>query len=254
RVMNQDAVIHDSEKYTIGVKPSEDISASIKIDSKQHGISGTMIYPSVSFYNTSPEPIYGYTIASINDIPVFRSEPQLYLPGVTEMPLSWHIPHVNEFIRYDITSKTYAYDKIFENNTSLDVFPSIRVIPLGTINVSTLKDPDGIEMAKPFKLYSSLETIEGDYRVIMPDGTCLIGTLDICLVNESTSKTNVTSITVNDKTYQVRYSGNPNNFERFSITSDDLAEGNWIVQIYSEKDDKILDSEGKIKVSYHHLE
>ena len=36
--------------------------------------------------------------------------------------------------------------------------------------------------------------------------------------------------------------------------SDDLAEGNWIVQIYSEKDDKILDSRGKIKVSYRLLE
>jgi hypothetical protein len=183
---------------------------------------------------------------------VFRSEPQLYLSEVTEMPLSWRIPQVNEFTRYDITSKTYVYDEIFESTTTLDAFPSTSVISLGTINVSTLKDPDGIEMAKPLKLYSSLETIEGDYRVIMPDGTCLIGTLDVCLVNEG--RTITTSITVNDKTYQVRYSGNQNNFERFSITSDDLDEGNWIVQIHSEKDGKILDSGGKIKVSYHHLE
>jgi hypothetical protein len=253
RVMNQDAVIHDSEKYTIGVKPIEPISASMKIDSKQHGISGTTIYPSVSFYNASPESIYGYTIVSINDTPVFTSESQLYLPGVTEMPLSWHIPYTNEFTRYDITSKTYAYDKIFENTTTLDVFPSVRVIPLGTINVSTLKDPDGNKMAKPFMLYSSLENIEGDYRVIMPDGTCLIGTLDVCL-DESTYETNSTSITVNDKTYKIRYSGNQSNLERFSIMSDDLAEGNWIVQIHSEKDGKILDSRGKIKVSYHLLE
>ncbi|MEK6831565.1 MAG: hypothetical protein AABY17_02250, partial [Thermoproteota archaeon] len=254
RVMNQDAVIHDSEKYTIGVKPTEPISASMKIDSKQHDMSGTTIYQSVSFYNTSTEPIYGYTTVSINDTPVFTSESQLYLPGVTEMPLSWHIPHVNEFIRYDITSKTYAYDEIFENHTTLDVFPSTRVIPLGTINISTLKDLDGNKMAKPFTFYSSLENIEGDYRVIMPDGTCIIGTLESCLVNESTSETNNASITVNDKTYQIRYSGNQSNFERFSIMSDDLAEGNWIVQIYSEKDGKILDSRGKIKVSYRLLE
>ncbi|MBI5860501.1 MAG: hypothetical protein HZB73_07525 [Nitrosarchaeum sp.] len=254
RVMNQDAVIHDSEKYTIGVKPIEPISASMKIDSKQYAMSGTTIYPSVSFYNTSPEPIYGYTMVSINDTPVFASEPQLYLPGATEMPLSWHIPHANEFTRYDIASKTYAYDKIFENTTTLDVFPSARVIPLGTINVSMLKDPDGNKMAKPFMLYSSLENIEGDYRVIMPDGTCLIGTLDVCLVNESTSETNGTSITVNDKTYKIRYSGNQSSFERFSIMSDDLVEGNWIVQIHSEKDSKILDSGGKIKVSYRLLE
>jgi hypothetical protein len=252
--MNQDAVIHDSEKYTIGVKPTEPISASMKIDSKQHDMSGTTIYQSVSFYNTSTEPIYGYTTVSINDTPVFTSESQLYLPGVTEIPLSWHIPSVNEFIRYDITSKTYAYDEIFENNTTLDVFPSTRVIPLGTVNISTLKDLDGNKMAKPFTLYSSLENIEGDYRVIMPDGTCIIGTLESCLVNESTSETNNASITVNDKTYQIRYSGNQSNFERFSIMSDDLAEGNWIVQIYSEKDGKILDSRGKIKVSYHILE
>ncbi|MCE9618033.1 MAG: hypothetical protein K8Q88_06720, partial [Nitrosarchaeum sp.] len=254
RVMNQDAVIHDSEKYTIGVKPTEPISASMKINAEQHGMSGTPIYPSVSFYNTGSEPIYGYTIVSINDTPMFTSEPQLYLPGVTEIPLSWHIPHVNEVTRYDITSKTYVYDKIFENNTSLDVFPSARIIPLGTINISTLNDLDENKMAKPFMLYSSLENIEGDYSVIMPDGTCLIGTLDDCIVNESTSETDNATITVNDKTYQIRYSGNQSNFERFSIMSDDLAEGNWIVQIHSEKDGKILESRGKIKVSYRLLE
>ena len=88
----------------------------------------------------------------------------------------------------------------------------------------------------------------------MPDGTCLIGTLDVCLVNESTSETNNASIIVNDKTYQIRYSGNQSNFERFSIMSDDLAEGNWIVQIHSEKDGNLLDSRGKIKVSYRLLE
>jgi hypothetical protein len=74
------------------------------------------------------------------------------------------------------------------------------------------------------------------YKVMAPDGTCVIGGADNCLVTQSTFglKGNFKSITIGDEVYRVRYSGLDSPLERFSITSVDPILGSWKVEIDSD--------------------
>ena len=67
-----------------------------------------------------------------------------------------------------------------------------------------------------------------------PDGTCVIGPSDNCLVTHSTiGQGNFKSVTIGDQIYRVRYSGPEDPLERFSITSVDPIVGQWKVEIVS---------------------
>lgn len=76
------------------------------------------------------------------------------------------------------------------------------------------------------------------YKVTAPDGTCVIGTSNDCLVTNSTldEPGQVKIITVGDQVYRVRYSGTNDTLERFSITSVDPIVGTWKVEIDSQID------------------
>jgi len=73
------------------------------------------------------------------------------------------------------------------------------------------------------------------YKVVAPDGTCVIGGADTCLVTQSTFgfKGKLKSITIGDQVYRVRYSGPDSPLERFSITSVEPIKGSWKVEIDS---------------------
>ncbi|MDE1876627.1 MAG: hypothetical protein KGH86_07360, partial [Thaumarchaeota archaeon] len=76
------------------------------------------------------------------------------------------------------------------------------------------------------------------YKVTAPDGTCVIGVSDQCLVKDSTLNApgQIKSITIGDQIYRVRYSGINDTLERFSITSVDPIVGTWNVEIDSQVD------------------
>ena len=76
------------------------------------------------------------------------------------------------------------------------------------------------------------------FKVVAPDGTCVIGGSDNCLVRGSTFGLpgQVKSITVGDQIYRVRYSGTDSPLERFSITSVDPIVGQWSTEIDSQQE------------------
>jgi hypothetical protein len=82
-------------------------------------------------------------------------------------------------------------------------------------------------------LYSSDDNPEAHYRVIAPDGTCVIGKSDSCLVKDSTigNRGNTVSVELDGQIYRVRYSGSDSPLERFSITSVDPIVGTWSVML-----------------------
>jgi hypothetical protein len=86
-------------------------------------------------------------------------------------------------------------------------------------------------------LYASFKDEENmRYRVIAPDGTCVIGGAKECLVAQSTTglQGNLKSIMLGEQVYRIKYSGPDNPLERFSITSIDPIVGQWTVEIDSE--------------------
>ncbi|MGH9910722.1 MAG: hypothetical protein ACRD32_08775, partial [Nitrososphaerales archaeon] len=103
--------------------------------------------------------------------------------------------------------------------------------------IEIITDKDGNTVALPRILYASFKD-GGDmrYRVIAPDGTCVIGDSEDCLVTQSTAGLpgSIKSITIGDQVYRIRYSGPANPLERFSITSIDPILGKWKVSIDSE--------------------
>ncbi|MEX2313605.1 MAG: hypothetical protein WD650_06400, partial [Nitrosopumilaceae archaeon] len=96
-------------------------------------------------------------------------------------------------------------------------------------------DELGNTIARPAMMYSSNEG-SGEFRVASPDGTCVIGAG--CLVEQSTLKHRggIDSVLVDGHIYRVRYSGDDNPLERFSITSLDSVLGEWKVEIVEDSE------------------
>jgi len=135
---------------------------------------------------------------------------------------------------FDSVNLALKYDNSFETQQlKLYTFPAKQTVALselGTINLIT--DEKGNTVAIPSMLYSSLEQEDFDYTVVAPDGTCVIGSSEQCLVSESTfglpgdSK----SVILEGQVYRIRYTGADNVLERFSITSIDPIVGQWSIQ------------------------
>jgi hypothetical protein len=96
------------------------------------------------------------------------------------------------------------------------------------------------------------------FMVTDPQGQCIIGGTEECLINESTKgkRGGLESISYGDQILRVRYSGADNALERFSITSIDPIIGQWTVSV--ETEDGFIqqahateDISVKIKYRYH---
>jgi len=96
------------------------------------------------------------------------------------------------------------------------------------------------------------------FTVTDPQGQCIIGGADECLINESTrgKRGGLESIPYGDQILRIRYSGADNVLEKFSITSIDPIVGQWNISLESE--DGFVqqayaseDSVVKIKYRYH---
>jgi len=107
-------------------------------------------------------------------------------------------------------------------------------------------------------MYASDSDENRRFRVIDPQGQCIIGGTDECLVKESTKQNRggLQSIPYGDQILRVKYSGSDNALERFSITSIDPITDQWTVTL--ETDDEFVpqvhalqDPSIKIKYRYH---
>ena len=150
-------------------------------------------------------------------------------------------------------------------DSKVSTVPSIFVTHPKTVTVSGTEMPalqvlqrDDIVLADPALVYASNADDTVRFTVTDPQGQCIIGSADECLVNESTrgKRGGLESVPYGDQILRVRYSGADNALERFSITSIDPIVGQWSVSLESEDgfvqqahaaEDTIV----KIKYIYH---
>jgi len=113
-------------------------------------------------------------------------------------------------------------------------------------------------LASPALIYSSNSDENLRFKVLDPQGQCIIGVSDDCIVNESTKDNRGGLISVNhgDQILRVRYSGSDNPLERFSITSIDPLVDSWTVTLETSEGmvseaHALQDTSIKVKYRYH---
>jgi hypothetical protein len=107
-------------------------------------------------------------------------------------------------------------------------------MPLSVLeSIEYVTDEAGNAIARPALIYASNENDRTQFRVTAPDGTCVIGGTESCLVTDSTAdrRGGLDSVIIGGHIYRVKYSGTDNALERFSITSLDSVVGEWHVEL-----------------------
>jgi hypothetical protein len=107
-------------------------------------------------------------------------------------------------------------------------------MPLSVLeSIEYVTDEAGNAIARPALIYASNENDRTHFRVTAPDGTCVIGGAESCLVTDSTAdrRGGLDSVIIGGHIYRVKYSGTDNALERFSITSLDSVVGKWQVEL-----------------------
>jgi len=234
-VENQAGKSSDSETYSVGVKPSYSVSGKLEVDILTARAEGTTTKPIAYFTNTGM-PVFGTVSLVVDNKTVYTSPPQLFGAGQTAVALQWKTVTLGYVKNHQVFAKYNGYDNSIDTNAiTVTTFPGTMTVPISEpVNISNIQQNNTI--AVPLILHSSFKNQEGDlqYQVTAPDGTCVIGPSDNCLVTHSTiGQGNFKSVTIGDQIYRVRYSGPEDPLERFSITSVDPIVGQWKVEIVS---------------------
>ena len=255
--LNEDLEISDSIKYLISVRPGYSILGNLEFDVVTIKAEGSTLKPIAYFTNTISKPVSGAISLIVDGKVVDTSQPQSFEPGETSVPLVWKIPRVGAVVDYQINVIAEFCGKIFETEeVTLSTFPHtvIESIP-DKIHVKLFTDQLGNTVARAGSLYSSDVNPNTNFRVISPDGTCVIGDTEECLIRESTfgSRGNVESVTIDGQVYRIRYSGSENVVERFTITSIDPILGYW--NVYKEATEGIIpeayaEEDNLLKIQY----
>ncbi|HKC78899.1 MAG TPA: hypothetical protein VKB83_02260, partial [Nitrosopumilaceae archaeon] len=239
-VQNNAGKTTDSETYGIGVKPSYSISGKLELDIVHNRAAGTTARPTAYFTNEASNPVYGTISLIVDGKSVYTSPGQLFKAGQTHVALEWMTSPTYQITNHNIQAVANVYDKSFTAQATITTFSAAKTVSISApIKIEPITDNNGHTIANPQILYSSFNN-EGNmrFKVVSPDGTCVIGGSDNCLVTGSTFGLpgQVKSITVGDQVYRVRYSGTDSPLERFSITSVDPIVGQWNTEIDSQQE------------------
>jgi hypothetical protein len=225
----------ESDHYGIGVPPAYQVNGKLELDARPTRIEGTTAHPTAYFTNTANGPVYGSISLLIDGNTVYNSPAQVFGTGDNLVNLQWKTPTVGYISQHTVQAKVEVYGQSFATvSSSVTTFP-------GTTNISLYK-LDSVKsitfgnhtIAKASVLYSSFSN-EGTmrFKVTAPDGTCVIGASENCLVTQSTIGHGIKSVTIGDQIFRIRYSGPDAPLERFSITSVDPITGTWKVEVDS---------------------
>uniref|UniRef100_UPI0005B25866 hypothetical protein n=1 Tax=Candidatus Nitrosotenuis chungbukensis TaxID=1353246 RepID=UPI0005B25866 len=240
-VINQENKIQDSEKYYLGVKPTYTIDAKIELDSPPSKSEGSTYRPTAYIYNNG-KPLFGSVSLLVDDREVYTSSEYVFNNGQSVIDLEWSIPKLGQDAKYDISARLNLYDNhIDTTKTVLRTFEPTKSIPISeSVSATSVVDDAGKTIARVGLMYSSDNNANLHYRVVSPDGTCVIGQSDSCLVKDSTTgnRGNTISVEIGEQIYRIRYSGQDSPLERFSVTSIDPIIGTWHIAL--ESDDGIL--------------
>ncbi len=227
----------DSDPYSIGIKPIYSIAGSLQLDIQSSRREGTTSNPTAYFNNNSTGPVYGSIVLISDGKTVYTSPSQVFTPGQNLINLIWYTPTVGAIVQHTVQARAEIYDQSFETVSSdITTFPGTFSIPLSNPQNITSMSVGNMTIAKVTSLYSSfVNNGTMEYKVTAPDGTCVIGVSDNCLVSNSTLGLggNFKSIQIGDQIFRVRYAGSDSPLERFSITSVDPITGIWKVEIDS---------------------
>jgi uncharacterized membrane protein YgcG len=250
-VTNNDKKVQNSEEYYLGVKPTYQLQAEIKLDTPSNKAQGLTYRPTAFVYNNGPFPLLGSVSLLVDNTVVYTSAEQLFGEGQSEVDLKWMIPKLENESKYDVSARLYLYDTTTDTaKTTLVTFQPTKLFHISKpIVINSIVDKEKI-IARAGLLYSSDTNANLHYRVVAPDGTCIIGKSNSCMVKDSTVKQrgNNMSIELDGQIYRIRYSGQDSPLERFSITSINPIVGTWSVTL--ESDDGIIPEASAIKDVY----
>ncbi|MBI5859192.1 MAG: hypothetical protein HZB73_00295 [Nitrosarchaeum sp.] len=127
------------------------------------------------------------------------------------------------------------YDKsISTQPAKVNIYPKTTTMLASEIkSLEPITENDTV-LADPALIYSSNSVDQNlRFRVIAPNGQCIIGVSEECAIHDSTvnQRGGLTSISYEDQIIRVRYSGPENSLERFSITSIDPLIHHWTVSL-----------------------
>ena len=256
-VTDENNLQSESIHYNIGVKPTESSSVRVEVDMPTIKPSGSIVKPEFYIFNDDT-PSYGI-VSLMVDGKVVSKQSQLFGTGQTQVIFNWNVPNNDGYVDYEIQGMVELYDNTFATSSSI-----LATHPK-TVTVSGTEMPelqviqrDGTILADPALVYASNADDNVRFTVTDPQGQCIIGSVNECLVNDSTrgNRGGLESVSYGDQILRVRYSGADNTLERFSITSIDPIVGQWNVSL--ESDDGLVqqahaseDTVVKIKYRYH---
>jgi hypothetical protein len=237
-VANNDAKVQSSEKYYLGVKPTYKLDAELKLDSPQSKAQGSTYRPTAYVYNKGEMPLFGSVSLLVDDKEVYTSSEYVFSKGQSVIDLEWSIPKLGQDAKYDISARLNLYDKSIDTaKTVLRTFEPTKSVPISeSVSATSIVDDAGQTIARVGLMYSSDNNANLHYRVMAPDGTCVIGQSNLCLVKDSTAgnRGNTVSVEIGEQIYRIRYSGQDSPLERFSITSVAPIVGVWSVTLESD--------------------
>ena len=238
-VISEDLDEGTSSKYILGSAPVSAIQASIELDYDAHKAQGKTLKTSSYIDIDSTDPVYGTVHLHIDDDTV-SSQSMLFSPGQSKVDLSWSIPKTGDETTYNVSAVLDLYgDTSSTSSGKLYTFAKSSIVSLSQIqSISSVTDESGNVIATPAMIYASDTEKNLQFRVIAPDGQCIIGANNGCIVQDSTydRRGGLYSVEVDGQIYRVKYSGADNVLERFSITSIDPIVGDWIVQLETHDD------------------
>jgi hypothetical protein len=256
-VIDEDQNKMESKHYNIGVKPLSVSKVNVEMDIPSIRPTGSIMRPEM-YVNNDNSIIYGiaYLIA---DGKVVSKKAQLFETGQTKVTFDWNVPSDKQFSSHELQGKVDLYN-VSIITESATIFSHPRTVAISAYDMNSLEsvEKDGKVLADPALIYASNSDDSLRFRVLDPEGQCVIGSSEECLINESTKEKRggLESILYGDQILRVRYSGADNPLERFSITSIDPITDKWTITLETEdgivpEAHAIKDTLIKIKYRYH---
>jgi hypothetical protein len=239
-IIDEDQNEAESKQYNIGVKPTSVGDVSLEMDIPSVKQSSSIVSPQL-FANNNDMPSYGIVSLIVNG-EIVSKKSHLFTTGQTIVDLEWKSPHVDEHVIYDVMASVDLYDKsISTQSAKLHIYPkTIAMLASDMKSLELVTENDTI-LADPALIYAS-NTVDQNlrFRVLAPNGECLIGVSEECAIHDSTAnqRGGLASIEYEDQIIRVRYSGPDSPLERFSITSIDPILEHWTVSL--ETSDEIV--------------
>ena len=256
--INSQGLATDSDEIVLGVKsPLYNFikpKTILEMDTSLIKAEGSVHRPIAYITNNETQSLYGQVSLLVNGESVYQST-ELLLPGQTQVGLKWNIPKLGDAAQYDLQAQVDLYGvSVTTTNATIGTYIKTKTVPIDSSeDLVLVTDETGKSIARPALIYASNQNEALQFKVTAPDGTCVIG--PNCLVTQSTAdnRGGLETVKIQGQTYRIKYSGESNALERFSVTSFGPILGDWKVEMIGE--DGIIPSayageEVSLKIKY----